>query len=246
MFNNPAFNQLVFVIFPYAALAIFLIGSIYRYKNRGFTVSSISSQFLEGRKLFWASRPFHWGLLFLFFGHLTAFLFPRAVLAWNGEPVRLLILEITSFAFGLSALIGITLLVKRRITNSRIQMVTSKMDVVVFAILLLQIISGLGVAYFNRWGSSWFATFLTPYLRSIFVFDPDITAISGVNSIWLKVHIISAFSIIAIIPFTRFMHFLVYPVDYLWRNYQQVIWNWNRREIRNSDRHSVGEKSKNN
>src|SRR3989344_5098493 len=111
MFNNPAFNQLVFVIFPYASLAIFLIGSIYRYKNKGFTVSSISSQFLEGRKLFWASRPFHWGLLFLFFGHLSAFLFPRAVLAWNGEPVRLLILEITSFAFGLSALIGVTLLV---------------------------------------------------------------------------------------------------------------------------------------
>lgn len=245
MFNS-ILNQFLFAIFPYAALAVFLVGSIFRYRNKGFTVSSISSQFLEGRKLFWASQPFHWGLFFLFFGHLIAFLFPRAVLAWNGEPVRLLILEITSFAFGLSALLGLGLLILRRLTTPRVQVVTSKMDVVVFVILCTQIVSGICVAYFNRWGSAWFASFLTPYLRSIFVFNPDITAISGVNSIWLKIHVVSAFSIIAIIPFTRFMHFLVYPIDYLWRSYQQVIWNWDRRGIRTSTRHSVGEESRNN
>ncbi|CAN5292934.1 respiratory nitrate reductase subunit gamma [soil metagenome] len=243
---TPVINRFIFLIFPYAALAVFLIGSIYRYKKKGFTVSSISSEFLESRKLFWGSQPFHWGLFFLFFGHLIAFLFPRAILAWNGQPVRLLILEITSFAFGLCALFGLLMLVKRRLTNSRVKMVTSKMDVAVLAILLVQLVSGLCVAYYNRWGSSWFAAFLTPYLRSIFVFDPQIDAISGVNSIWLKVHILSAFSIIALIPFTRFMHFLVYPIDYLWRSYQQVIWNWDRREIRKSREHSVGEKPKNN
>ena len=243
---SPILNQLLFIIFPYTALAVFIVGSIYRYKNKGFTVSSLSSQFLEGRKLFFGSQPFHWGLMFLFFGHLIAFLFPRTLLAWNGEPVRLLILEITSFAFGLAAFIGISLLILRRLTTKRVQVVTSKMDLVVLGILVVQIVSGLGVAYFNRWGSSWFATFLTPYLRSVFVFDPDITAISAVNSWWLKLHVVSAFSIIAIIPFTRFMHFLVYPIDYTWRSYQQVIWNWDRKKIRNSTNQSVGEKSKNN
>ncbi|HRD39588.1 MAG TPA: respiratory nitrate reductase subunit gamma, partial [Bacteroidia bacterium] len=88
--------------------------------------------------------------------------------------------------------------------------------------------------------------FLTPYLRSIFVFDPQIDAISTVNSVWLKIHVVSAFSIIAIIPFTRFVHFLVYPVDYLWRSYQQVVWNWDRRSIRTSRAHSYGKKSLNN
>lgn len=243
---NAYFNHLLFVIVPYVSLAVFIIGTIYRYRNKGFTVSSISSQFLEGRKLFWASQPFHWGLLFLFFGHLIAFLFPRAVLAWNGQPVRLLILEVSSFAFGLSAFLGLGLLILRRLTTPRVQVVTSKMDIVVFLLLVTQIVSGLCVAYFNRWGSSWFSAFLTPYLRSIFVFDPDITAISGVNSWWLKIHVVSAFSIIGVIPFTRFMHFLVYPIDYLWRSYQQVIWNWDRRSIRNNTNHSVGEKSKNN
>lgn len=239
-------NTLIFLVLPYVAILIFLIGSIYRYKSKGFSVSSLSSQFLEGKKLFWGSQPFHWGLFMLFFGHLIAFLFPRAVLAWNGMPMRLLILEITSFAFGLCALLGLLLLVLRRLTVRRVQIVTSKMDVVVYVVLLTQIISGLLVAYHNRWGSSWFASFVTPYLRSIFVFDPQIDAIAGVNSLSLKVHVVSAFSIIAIIPFTRFVHFLVYPVDYLWRSYQQVIWNWDRKHIRSSRSHSEGHKSKNN
>lgn len=239
-------NYLLFVALPYTALAVFLIGSIYRYKNKGFQVSSLSSQFLEGRKLFWGSQPFHWGLFILFFGHLIAFLFPSGVLAWNGHSVRLLILEIAAFAFGLSALLGLFLLISRRITDKRVKIVTSKMDVVVYLILLVQIISGLWVAYFNRWGSSWFAAFLTPYLKSIFVFDPQIDALSNVNSWSIKIHVVSAFSIIGIIPFTRFIHFLVYPVDYLWRSYQQVIWNWDRKKIRTSRNHREGIESKNN
>lgn len=239
-------NYLLFVVIPYVSMIVFLIGSITRYKTNSFTVSSLSSQFLEGRKLFWASQPFHWGLFFLFFGHLIGFLFPKSVIAWNGQPVRLLILEITAFAFGLSALIGLLLLIYRRLTTKRIQVVTSKMDIIVFIILLVQVISGLFVAFADRWGSSWFASFISPYLRSLFVFNPQIDAVSSVNSISLKIHIVSAFVLIGFIPFTRFMHFLVYPLDYVWRSYQQVVWNWNRKTIRTSRNHSVGKKSMNN
>jgi nitrate reductase gamma subunit len=239
-------NILLFVVLPYACLAIFLLGSIYRYRYSGFGFSSISSQFLEGKKLFWGSLPFHWGLFFLFFGHLIAFLFPKTQIAFNGQPVRLLILETASFAFGLCAFIGLIILISRRLSTKRLQMVTSRMDVVVYLILLVQIISGLLVAYYNRWGSSWFAAFLTPYLRSLFVFDPQIDAISSVNSLALKVHVISAFSLIGLIPFTRFIHFLVYPVDYVWRSYQQVIWNWDKRNIRTSRFWKRGAPSKNN
>ncbi|MCC6684986.1 MAG: respiratory nitrate reductase subunit gamma, partial [Bacteroidia bacterium] len=80
-------NYLLFIALPYAALAVFIIGSIFRYRFMGFKVSSLSSQFLEGKNLFWGSQPFHWGMFFLFFGHLTAFLIPRAVIAWNGDPL---------------------------------------------------------------------------------------------------------------------------------------------------------------
>ena len=225
-------NYLLFVALPYVAIVLFLVGTIYRYTNRGFSVSSYSSQFLEGKQLFWGSQPFHWGILVIFFGHLIAFLIPRAIIAWNGDPVRLLVLEGASFAFALSALWGLILLIRRRITNKRIQMVTSKMDIVVYLILFTQILSGILVAYTARWGSSWFAAVLTPYLTSIFAFNPEIGAVSAMP--WLiQFHIASAFVLIGIIPFTRFMHVFVAPVDYLWRNYQLVIWNWDKKEIRN-------------
>ena len=238
-------NYFFFIGLPYAALFVVLIGTTMRYFNFGFKVSSLSSQFLESRELFYGSRPFHWGLLFLFFGHLIAFLFPRTVLLWDSVPIRLLILEVAALGFGLSALIGLIMLIARRVKHKRLMMVTSKMDIVVYVILAVQIVSGLWVAFFFRWGSSWFASTLSPYLKSLFLLNPDIAAVAEMPHA-VKIHIISAFILVGIIPFTRFMHFLVYPFSYLWRSYQYVIWNWDRKTIRKSRKLVNGVRSKNN
>lgn len=213
-----------FIILPYMAIVSLIFGSIYRYRFHGFQVSSLSSQLLENKLLFFGSRPFHWGIIVLFFGHLTAFLIPAAVLGWDGKPVRLYILEITAFAFGLISFIGLIVLIVRRIQVKRIRLVTSGMDIFVYLILSVQIITGLYTALFFRWGSSWFALVLTPYLRSVFAFRPDATAVIALPAI-VKIHIVSAFILIGMIPYTRFIHFLVYPFSYLWREYQLVIWN---------------------
>lgn len=226
-----ALNNFFLIALPYIALALFLVGSIYRYTYKGFQVSSLSSQFLEGRRLFFGSVPFHWGVFFLFFGHLFAFLFPKSVLAWNSVPLRLMILEITAFIFGISMLIGLINLFIRRYTTPRLRYVTNKMDFVIYILLITQTFFGLWIAYNFRWGSSWFSTLLTPYLYSIFKFEPDIAAVSLLP--WaVKIHIIGAFTIIALIPFSRMIHFLVYPLNYLWRPYQQVRWYWRRTAIR--------------
>jgi len=216
-----------FVVLPYLALLSLLLGSIYRYRWSGFQVSSLSSQFLESKQLYFGSRPFHWGLIFLFFGHLTAFLVPRSVLAWNRVPVRLHILEVTAFAFGLMVLVGLILLVLRRIKTKRLHVVTTWMDIFVYSLLLVQVVTGLWTAYFFRWGSSWFAMVLTPYLYSIFKFNPDVAAVTQLPFM-IRLHIVSAFVLVGMIPFTRFMHFLVYPFVYLWRPYQLVVWNYKK------------------
>lgn len=213
-----------FVLLPYIAIISLIFGSIYRYRFHGFQVSSLSSQLLENNLLFLGSRPFHWGIITLFFGHLIAFLIPAAVLAWDGKPIRLYILEISAFAFGIISLIGLIVLIIRRIQVKRIRLVTSRMDVFVYLILSVQIITGLYIAFFIRWGSSWFALVLTPYLRSIFAFNPDATTVIALL-VMVKIHVISAFVLIGMIPYTRFIHFLVYPFSYLWREYQLVIWN---------------------
>jgi nitrate reductase gamma subunit len=96
---------------------------------------------------------------------------------------------------------------------------------------MLQVVTGLWTAVFLRWGSSWFAMVLTPYLRSVFTFQPDTAAINALPPM-VQIHIIAAFIMIGMIPFTRFMHFLVYPLAYLWRPYQLVIWNLKKGEIK--------------
>ncbi len=221
----------LFIALPYVALTVFLIGTIYRYKGTKFKFSSLSSQFLEGNKLFWGSVPFHWGILFLFFGHLAAFLIPETVLAWNSEPLRLVVLEVTGFIFGLSALVGILYLFFRRITDARIRVVTSKMDILIEILIIAQIILGLWTAYGFRWGSSWFSAVITPYLWSIFRLNPNIDAVSAMPLI-IQLHISLAFVIVLLIPFTRLVHLLVPPLHYIWRPYQKVIWNWDRKKIR--------------
>ncbi|MBL0255677.1 MAG: respiratory nitrate reductase subunit gamma [Chitinophagaceae bacterium] len=225
-------DNFILIVLPYLALATFLIGSIYRYRSRKFQVSSLSSQFLEGRKLFYGSVPFHWGVLFIFCGHLIAFLVPRTVLAWNSQPVRLLILEISAFIFGISMLVGLVNLFIRRYTTPRLYPVTNKMDFVVYVLLILQTFTGLWIAYNFRWGSSWFSTLLSPYLNSIFKLNPDITAV--VLLPWtVKLHIAGAFIIIGILPFSRLIHMLVLPLNYIWRPYQHVMWYWDRKKVRN-------------
>ena len=226
-----ALDTFLFAALPYVALVVFLVGTIYRYRATSFKYSSLSSGFLEKRTLFFGSVPFHWGILFLFLGHLIAFLIPQSVLAWNSHPVRLLILEVTAFIFGLCVLGGLIMLIARRLTSPRIRSVSNYMDVVIVSLLMAQTILGLWTALEFRWGSSWFAATLTPYLRSIFVLQPDIAAVSALPWV-IKWHIVGAFLIVLLIPFSRLVHVLVVPFHYLWRPYQRVIWYWGRDKVR--------------
>ncbi len=226
-----ALNVLLFVVFPYAAVVIFVVGVAYRYRREGFTVSSLSSQFLEGKRLFWGSVPFHMGILVVFVGHLTAFLLPEATLAWNSIPVRLIVLEVTAFAFGLTVLAGLVSLMYRRLTNPRIRAVTSKTDIAIELLLLAQVVLGCWIALGFRWGSSWFAADLSPYLWSLVTLSPETDAVFALPWV-IKLHIVGAFAIVFMVPFTRLVHFVVAPLHYIARPYQQVIWNWDRKTIR--------------
>ena len=226
-----ALNTFLFVAFPYMALVVFVVGVVYRYRQRGFTVSSLSSQFLEGDKLFWGSVPFHIGLLVVFLGHLIAFLLPEATLAWNSIPIRLIALEVTAFIFGLTVLVGLASLMWRRITNPRIRAVTTKTDIAIELLVLAQVVLGCWIALGFRWGSSWFAADLTPYLWSLVTLDPETGAVFALPWV-IKLHIVGAFAILFMVPFSRLVHVVVAPLHYVVRPYQQVMWNWDRKTIR--------------
>ncbi len=225
------YDYLFFVVLPYMAVAIVIVVSIYRFVTNKFSYSSLSSQFLESDELFFGSVPWHIGILGALCGHLIGFLFPLQILWFNSEPLRLYILEITGLIFGLMAFVGVISLLWRRLTTSRIWAVTTVMDMVVLILLLSQVFLGVYTAMFYRWGSSWYAASAVPYLRSLFFFQPDLSHIAPMPLI-VKLHIIGAFLILFILPFSRLVHMFSIPITYLWRPYQVVRWNWDRTEIR--------------
>ena len=224
-------DQILFAILPYVALVTFFLGTIQRYRTRAFTYSSLSSQFLENQQHFWSTVPFHYGIIVVLAGHFVAFLIPRQILWWNGQPARLYVLEVAALIFGLFTLFGMFSIFVRRLTASRIRCVTSPADWALYVLLLVQVGSGIAVAIFHPWGSSWFASTASPYLWSIVKLNPDINYIIAMP--WLvKLHIVNACLVIGFFPFTRLVHILVVPNPYLWRKPQVVRWNWNPRTIR--------------
>lgn len=229
-------DQLLFVIFPYAAALLAIVVTTQRFIRDGFSYSSLSSQFLESNELFYGSVAWHIGILGAIAGHIIGLLFPSTVLWFNGVPVRLYILEGTGLMFGLLALVGLVSLIVRRAMVARIRAVTSVMDIVVLLLLLIQVGLGVYTAVFYRWGSSWYAISAVPYLRSLITFQPDVQMIAPLPVV-VKLHILNAWAILTVFGFSRLVHMLVAPVHYLWRPYQLVVWNWNRKRIRKTAPH---------
>lgn len=223
----------LFGALPYVAMSVFLIVTIQRYRQDSFSYSTLSSQFLENEKHFWGLVPFHYGLLVVLAGHVVAFLIPRSILAWNAKPLRLYVLEVCALICGLLTVIGLAMALARRTSNTRVRGVTSKSDWVLYVLLLFQVVTGVLIAVFAGWGSSWFAATLSPYLWSLVKLQPELNFIIGLP--WLvKIHVVSAWVLIGFFPFTRLVHVLVIPNMYLWRRTQVVRWYG----YRGADRHS--------
>lgn len=224
-------SVMLFVVLPYAALALAIIVTVLRWREAPFSISSLSTQLLENRKLFWGSIPFHWGIIFILTGHIFVLFLPSAVDWWNGVPVRLYALEITGVALGLWTLFGLVVLTYRRFSVAKIRVVTTPMDIVVIAVLLVQVISGLSVAIGLRFGAAWATGVVVPYIWSLVVLQPRPELISPF-SVVLQIHVVAFWVFLAIFPFTRLVHILTYPIMYLTRPWQKVVANVPNSKVR--------------
>ncbi len=229
--NAQHLDVVLLAALPYVAMTTFLLATIQRYRSQAFTYSSLSSQFLENKQHFWGLVPFHYGILVVLAGHLAGLFIPRQLLWWNSVPVRLYVLEITGLVFALLTIIGLAAAMVRRRKTSKVRLVTTRSDWALFILLMVQIATGIGVAVFYPWGSSWFAASVSPYLWSLMSLSPEIGYVSAMPLL-VKIHIVNAWIVIGFFPFTRLVHVLVIPNPYLWRKPQVVRWNWNPGSIR--------------
>ncbi|HSR45513.1 MAG TPA: respiratory nitrate reductase subunit gamma [Acidimicrobiia bacterium] len=214
---------LLFVALPYVALTLAIVGSVYRLRYRKFSVSSLSTQLLENRQLFWGSVSFHWGIVAILTGHLLVLLVPVGFQAWNGSPVRLYLLEITGFALGIWALGGLVVLAHRRLTSRRVRVVTTRMDFVVLTLIFAQIVTGLWIAAGYRWGSFWGTGVFAPWIWSLLTLRPRPELVANLPLV-LQTHVTLFWLFLVVFPFTRLVHIITVPFQYLLRPWQLVRW----------------------
>lgn len=217
-------NILFFQIFPYMAIIVAIVATVYRYVYRPFSISSLSSQLLERKKLFWGSISFHWGIVIILAFHLLAVLFPKALTLWNSVPLRLYLLEFSGLALGAWSLVGLVVLIWRRAGSKRIRVVSTPMDMVVLILLLLSVVTGVITATVYRYGSYWFTGIFSPYLRSIFTLQPRPELLTPLP-LMIQLHVLNFFVLLAIFPFSRLVHIITYPIGYLVRPWQIVVRN---------------------
>lgn len=221
-------NQFLFIGLPYIALIVIVVGSIYRYRTNKFSYSSLSSQFLESRALLWGSAPFHVGILIILVGHLIPVFLPGLWESLTANRAFLVTVEIVGVIAAFLALVGLGVLITRRITSAKLQEVTSSTDLVILFLLIAQVVVGIFVATNNRWGAAWSTNTTTPYLWSLVTLQPNTNYIGALPPA-VKLHLVMAWIIFMLVPFSRLVHLFSLPVSYLWRPYIKVVWNNPRR-----------------
>jgi len=206
-------DTLIFVVLPYFAIALALLITPYRYFTNRLNWSAFSTQFLEKRTLYWGSVPWHYGVVLILAGHLIGFLFPSAVQSVLSNISTLIALESIALALGLLTLLGSIVLLIRR-ASGIVKAVTSYSDWILLVLILIQAATGIYMGLFVRWGMQWYLHTAVPWLYSLLTLNPQIGYVSGLPLVF-KIHVAGAFLILAVLPFTKLVHFLFLPLDFL-------------------------------
>jgi nitrate reductase gamma subunit len=226
-------NTIFFIILPYIAIPLGIVVAVYRSIYRPFTVSSLSSQLLESRQLYWGSNAFHYGISIILLGHLAAILFPGSIVLWNAVPLRLYLLEVSGVILAVWSLAGLLVLIWRRVSNNRIRMVSTPIDFLLLALLFVSLVTGIIIATSYRYGSYWFTGIFTPYIASLFLLQPRLDLVAPLPWI-IKLHVINLYFLALVFPFSRLLHIFTYPFAYLYRPWQVVIrWGKGTRKAEN-------------
>lgn len=212
-------------ISPYVTLAILIVGSWWRYRYDKFGWTSRSSQIYESRLLQIASPVFHFGILAVFAGHIMGLVIPPAVTSAIGISseayhVQAVVLGVIA---GSASLLGIGLLIYRRMTRGPVRLATTLSDKLMYVVLVLAIVVGLyctllssgidgaeHVYHYRRTVGVWF--------RGIFDLRPG-----GENMVHApldyQLHAAIGMVLFCLWPFTRLVHAFSAPIGYLFRPY---------------------------
>jgi nitrate reductase gamma subunit len=218
-------HDFFFVVYPYIALAVFLMGSLARFDRDQYTWKSDSSQLLRQRQLRWGSNMFHFGILFLFLGHTVGLLTPHALYEPFITPAQKQLLAIVAGGIaGAVCFVGLSMLLHRRIFDPRIRLTSHRTDLAILVILWVQLVLGLITLPFSLGHSDGsMMLVLSDWAQRILTFRPDASGLVALD--WpYKVHLVLGMTIFLLLPFSRLVHVWsgLASIAYVLRPYQIV------------------------
>jgi nitrate reductase gamma subunit len=214
----------LWIVIPYVAIAIFIVGHIWRYRRDQFGWTSRSNELLERRLLKWGSPLFHYGALAAIAGHVLGILIPKSATNAIGihEHAYHLISAIAGTIAGAATLIGLLILIYRRARVRRVAVTTSYVDLVVYALLLFVIGIGLAATVFHNdlaSGNGYdYRRTVAVWFRGIFALQDRAELMASAPLIY-QIHTLAAWAILALWPFSRLVHAWSIPFQYIGRPY---------------------------
>ncbi|MGB0496657.1 MAG: respiratory nitrate reductase subunit gamma, partial [Kangiellaceae bacterium] len=137
-------NNLLFGIYPYVALMVMVVGSWIRFDREPYTWKADSSQMLNGKGFRIASNLFHVGVIFILMGHFVGLLTPEWLYHhFISSADKQLLAMVSGGFFGILCLIGLLMLIKRRLTDARVKASSKFSDIFILLMLLVQLVLGL-------------------------------------------------------------------------------------------------------
>ncbi len=216
-------NNLLFTYLPHIAFAIFWFGLITRIIVANKSIQAKSTQILARNGVKPGSNLFHYAIIIVFFGHFTLFL-PEEVyhLVMTTETKRLIAL-IFGTIFGTTSIIGMVILLRRRLSNVRVRFTSKFHDYFILVLLLVE--AGLGLASVANTASTSVVEYasLGAWAQKVITFQPDAGAMIAGHSLLYKFHFVTGLLIFMIFPYTKLMHMLVLPLAYFFRSGYQLI-----------------------
>jgi nitrate reductase gamma subunit len=212
---------LLYAVLPYVAIAIFLVGSWWRYRRDQYGWGARSSQLLESRFLKYGSTIFHFGVLAAIGGHVLGILIPASWTSAVGidDSAYHVVAVVGGVAAGAAVAVGFLVLVYRRLRFPRVRVVTTRMDVAVFALLAVGIVTGILATTTNLGDSVHYRESVAPYFRQLFILDPEPALMTGPGvSFIFQLHVVAVWFLYALWPFSRLVHAWSIPVDYFRRS----------------------------
>ena len=218
-------NQFFFGIYPYIAITVFFIGSLLRYDRDQYTWKASSSQLLSKKDMRWGSNLFHIGIIALFFGHLMGLLTPHwAYHFMMSAGTKQLVAMTAGGIFGMTCLVGMIMLIRRRMLDARIKATSEPTDLPILLILFVQLVLGLLTIPFSAQhmdGSSMLA--LASWAQHVVTFQGDAASFVAGEAFIFKAHLVLGLTIFLVFPFTRLVHAWSAPIQYLTRTGYQIV-----------------------